>query len=87
MNPLTQLMVLVLALFGAVIIFKLLKKVGKAVKYLLINSVLGLVTLYVLSLLGLVTVPINLFTLLVVALGGLWGVLLLIVAGFLHILV
>ncbi|OYT55216.1 MAG: hypothetical protein B6U72_00245 [Candidatus Altiarchaeales archaeon ex4484_2] len=87
MNPLTQLMVLVLALFGAVLLFKLLKKIGKALKYLLFNSVLGLVTIYVLSTLGLVSIPINLFTLLVVAVGGLWGVLLLIVAGFLHVLV
>jgi|GEM_PF-913918 len=87
MNPLTQLMVLVLALFGAVLLFKFLKKVGKAIKYLLINSVLGLVTIYVLSILGLVAIPINPFTLLVVAVGGLWGVLILIIAGFLHVLV
>ncbi len=86
MNPSTQIIILVLALLGAVVVFRLLKTIGKAMKYLLVNSALGLVTIYVLSLLGLVNIPINLFTLLVVAVGGLWGVLLLIVMKFLHLL-
>ena len=74
--------VVLLTVSGAIAIYMFLRAAGKAVKYLVVNSILGLATIGLLNLLGFVSIPLNLFTILVVALGGLWGVILLIIAFF-----
>jgi len=75
-----ELIVLVIAVLAAIVLFTALKKLWP----LIANSVLGLIALWVLNLMGL-HVAINIWSVLIVAIGGLPGLILVVllhVAGW-----
>ena len=58
---------------------------GKSIVTLIINSVIGLVALLLLNLLPIVNITINIWSILIVALGGLPGLVVVIILSLLHI--
>ena len=61
------------------LLFRLLKEIVK----LAINSVAGIIILFLLNLLFGLSIPINIFTILIVALSGIGGVFLILILHFL----
>ncbi len=70
----TGIILIILMLVLAVVMFVLLKSAVK----LVINSIIGLVILFLVNATGLISIPINLITVLVCAIGGIWGAIILI---------
>jgi len=68
--------ILILALLGLGILFKL---AGLLLR-ILFHVILGWISLFLIDLLPFVHIPINLLTVLVAGFGGIWGVLLLLIA-------
>jgi len=58
---------------------------GRGLVWLIINSVIGLVMLLAVDLLPFVNVAINIWSVLIVALGGILGLILLVALSLLHI--
>ncbi len=67
----------VLTVLLLALVLLLLFKVGKALVWLLVNSVIGLVALLLTNILPMINININMWSILIVALGGLPGLLLL----------
>ena len=68
-----------------VIIIFITLKMGKSLAILIVNSVIGLVMLWLINLLPIVNVAINLWSILIVALGGVPGLILLVILDLLKI--
>ena len=60
-------------------------KFGKGVIWLIVNSVIGLILLWLVNLIPIVNVTINIWSILIVALGGIPGLLLLVILDLLKI--
>lgn len=68
--------VVVLVIFG----LKLLLEIGKIALYILLHMIFGLILLFLFNLLPFFKIPINVLTLLIAGFGGVFGVLILIIA-------
>lgn len=62
---------------------KILVKIGKIAIYIIVHMLLGLILLFLFNLLPFFKIPINILTVLVAGFGGIFGVLILIIAKFL----
>ncbi len=79
---LSVLLFFLLVLFGWVILALTIA----VLKWLAVNAIAGLLVIGLLNFLGVTHVPINLMTLLVLAVGGILGAFILIVLSVLHLL-
>lgn len=75
----------VLTVFLLVLVVFLIFKVGKALVWLLVNSVIGLVALLLTNILPAINIDITIWSILIVALGGLPGLLLLVGLDYFNI--
>jgi hypothetical protein len=75
---------IITAILLLIVIFVVLK-MGKSVVFLIINSVIGLIALTLVNFLPIVNVTINIWSVLIVALGGLPGLIILIILSVLQI--
>ena len=78
LGPLITIILLVIVIFVAL-------KMGKSLAVLIVNSVIGLIMLWLINLLPIVNVTINLWSILIVALGGVPGLILLVILDLLKI--
>ena len=78
LGPLITIILLVIVIFVAL-------KMGKSLAILIANSVIGLILLWLVNLLPIVNVAINLWSILIVALGGVPGLILLVILDLLKI--
>lgn len=74
---------LTIALFLIVLYIAL--KLGKSIIILLVNSIIGLVLLFVINLLPYINITINIWSILIVAIGGVPGLILLVLLDLLKI--
>ncbi|MFA6269072.1 MAG: pro-sigmaK processing inhibitor BofA family protein [archaeon] len=75
----------IITILLAIIIIFIVLKFGKSIAWLIINSLIGLAALLIVNLLPIVNITINIWSILIVALGGLFGLILLILLSVLHI--
>ena len=78
LGPLITIILLVIVIFVAL-------KMGKSLAILIANSVIGLILLWLVNLSPIVNVAINLWSILIVALGGVPGLILLVILDLLKI--
>ena len=78
-----DLLIEIFALLLAVVILYVLYKLLKHIIKLAINSIAGIIILFLLNLIFGLGIPINIFTILIVALSGLGGVVLILILHFL----
>lgn len=78
LGPLITIALLVIVIF-------VLLKMGKSVGVLIVNSVIGLILLWLVNLLPIVNVTINIWSILIVALGGIPGLILLVILDLLKV--
>jgi hypothetical protein len=71
LGPIITLILLILVIIIAL-------KMGKSIVFLIINSVIGLIALTIVNFLPIINVTINIWSILIVALGGLPGLVILI---------
>jgi hypothetical protein len=69
---------LVFALLLSIIVFHILFSVVKKIKPLILNTILGIAIFWILNFMGLLNVQIDLLSTLIVAFGGVFGVLIVI---------
>lgn len=75
----------VLTLVMLVLVVLIVLYFGRDIIWLIVNSVIGLVALWVINLLPFVNITINIWSILIVALGGVAGLILLILLSALNI--
>ncbi|MBS3062141.1 MAG: pro-sigmaK processing inhibitor BofA family protein [Candidatus Diapherotrites archaeon] len=80
LGPVLTIIVLAILVYIAI-------KGGKSIVSLAINSVIGLVILVVINFLPFIQIPINIWTILITALGGIPGIALLILLNLLGIVI
>jgi hypothetical protein len=78
LGPLITIILLVIVIFVAL-------KMGKSLAILIVNSVIGLIMLWLVNLLPIVNVAINFWSIIIVALGGVPGLILLVILDLLKI--
>ncbi len=78
LGPIITIALLIIVIFIAL-------KMGKALGLLIVNSVIGLIMLWLVNLLPIVNVTINLWSILIVAIGGVPGLILLVILDLLKI--
>ncbi|MFA7132526.1 MAG: pro-sigmaK processing inhibitor BofA family protein [Bacteroidales bacterium] len=78
LGPIIAVVLLVIVIFIAL-------KMGKSLGILIVNSVIGLIMLWLINLLPIVNVAINFWSILIVALGGIPGLILLVILDLLKI--
>lgn len=71
----------------AVLLIVVAIKFGGGILWLFINSLIGLAVLILLNFLPVINIPINIWTVLIVALGGLPGIILLVVLNLFGIII
>ena len=72
---------LALAVLVLVVLFWLLKKIMP----LILNGIFGLVVFWLFSYFGVMSVPLDVWTFLISAIGGVFGVIIVLVLNFLHV--
>jgi len=78
LGPLLTLLVLILVIFIAI-------KLGKEIVWLALNSVIGLIVLILINFLPFINIDINIWSILIVAIGGIPGIALVILLDLLGI--
>ena len=61
--------------------------IGRPILWLIVNSIIGIIALAVIDLLPFINIPINIWSVLIVAIGGIPGLIILVILNLLGIIV